>query len=303
MKAGVNGNAGGPTTIAPALVLNKNGTKMMQSGGTVKPIPEDKAKELMDKAKNNPDSVKVETFTSVREYDEFIKEKNSTLTSKRQLHISGRPQTTPAARPAPGASASTTSPQRTTNAPGAPSRGPTAKALPAAATGSATTTKPSPSAARPGAPTTTTTKAPSSPAKLGTTQSPPTTTSAPSAAKAGPQTRVPVGSTTSPSCPACPACPASGAAAATKKPGCPTLPMADFQASDRLLAVAITNKGYFKGRRISAKAIEAIMRPSLGVAAVGADKGLTISTNNSFVFPAGHYYFPQPIRFAGFHSP
>lgn len=79
--------------------------------------------------------------------------------------------------------------------------------------------------------------------------------------------------------------------------------------SDKLLAVVITNKGGFKGRRVNAKAIESIMKGKLddkqvlNIGGGGGGGATSISTNNSYVFPAGHYYFAQPIRFAGFASP
>lgn len=78
----------------------------------------------------------------------------------------------------------------------------------------------------------------------------------------------------------------------------------EVEESDKILAVVITNKGGFKGRRLNSKAIELIMRGKMGFKqAQGTDSAITVSRNNTYVFPAGQYYFPNPIRFAGFVTP
>lgn len=79
----------------------------------------------------------------------------------------------------------------------------------------------------------------------------------------------------------------------------------EMRDSDRLLAVVITRDGAFKGRRLSVKAIEDILRSKLSgqqMADLEAKKPVLVSPNNTFVFPAGRYYFPSPMRVVGFAS-
>lgn len=99
----------------------------------------------------------------------------------------------------------------------------------------------------------------------------------------------------------------------TAKPGAKTTQRPDCQCNykelketDKLLAVVVTNKGGFKGRRLNTLAINQIMGPMLDLLQhrqLESRKKIEISTNNSFVLPAGHYYFPRPVRVAGFQLP
>lgn len=73
-----------------------------------------------------------------------------------------------------------------------------------------------------------------------------------------------------------------------------------------MLALVITKRGGFKGRRLNAKAIERIMMGKVDeqkMNDIKAGKEIIVSRNNTYVFPAGRYYFPHPMRFAGFLSP
>lgn len=79
--------------------------------------------------------------------------------------------------------------------------------------------------------------------------------------------------------------------------------------TDEILAVVRTNKGGFKGRRLNTKAIFKIMTGMSGninskqLNQLKNEETIKVSTDNSYVFPAGQYYFPRPLRVVGFSSP
>lgn len=75
---------------------------------------------------------------------------------------------------------------------------------------------------------------------------------------------------------------------------------------DKVVALVMTKRGGFRGRRINAKAIEKIMQNKVDnkqMDDLKAGKSIQVSVNNSYVLPAGRYYFPHPVRIAGFMSP
>lgn len=80
----------------------------------------------------------------------------------------------------------------------------------------------------------------------------------------------------------------------------------DIPNDEQVVALVMTKRGGFKGRKLNAKAIEKIMLNKVNgqqMDDIKAGKAIEVSTNNTYVFPAGHYYFPNPMRFAGFVSP
>lgn len=158
--------------------------------------------------------------------------------------------------------------------------------------------------------------------RIPTTTQPPTTTKLPTTTKP-PTTAKPTTTTKVPATTKLPTTPMVTPKPTTKKPAMtttatpkttqhpipttkPPCGYGDVKDSDKLLAVVKTARGGFKGRRINAKAIEKIMNGKLDagqIELIKQDKAITVSSNSSYVFPAGTYYFPYPIRFAGFISP
>lgn len=97
----------------------------------------------------------------------------------------------------------------------------------------------------------------------------------------------------------------SGCKLATARPDC-QCNYKEMKDTDKMLAVVVTKRGGFKGRRLGLKAIETILANKLTLAQEAdlvARKTTEVSTNNTYVLPAGHYYFPRPVRVAGFVSP
>jgi len=77
----------------------------------------------------------------------------------------------------------------------------------------------------------------------------------------------------------------------------------DLKDSDTLLAVVLSKEGRFTGRKLSNKAMVNIMRSTLDIEAskiMNPEKEVVVSADNTYVIPQGVYFFPKPLRVAGF---
>lgn len=70
----------------------------------------------------------------------------------------------------------------------------------------------------------------------------------------------------------------------------------DFQETDKLLALVLTDKGEVKSRRLNGKFIQGFMENQANKEPKSGHCG------SSFVFPAGTYILPKPVRVTGFTS-
>ena len=289
------------STLAPSIILSKNGTNFLAMNGTLAPATSKNASEVVEKAGGSSKLKKLVSkymFSSSSNKDEYEKKFNKKTIEERVSETSSSGETVDVSEgrlkkdgKLEVSNTTTTSTATTT-------------------TTTSTTT---------GRPVASTTKGPDSGSHNSTTHPPPTSTTKPPSPSTTPS-HPPSGSSSSGPSPTHrpPISTTAKSANADKKSDGKWKKKKivrkkkrkslykEMKDSDRLLAVVITERGGFKGRRISLKTVESLMRNKLSdiqLDSLRSSGSIAISSNNSFVFPAGHYYFPHPVRVAGFSTP